>query len=214
MIEADQEAELRRRMVNHQLRARGISDARVLDAMRRVPRDQFVPESLRPQAYEDHPLPIGDDQTISQPYVVAAMLESLELKATDRVLEVGTGSGYATALLAELAATVFSIERHADLAANAGCVLASLGYTNAQVFTGDGTRGLPDYAPYDAILVSAASPEIPPALISQLREAGRLIIPIGSPDSQQLNLVRIIDGEPAITLLDPVRFVPLIASVE
>jgi protein-L-isoaspartate(D-aspartate) O-methyltransferase len=211
---SDHAAEARCQMVNSQLRARGISDPRVLDAMLRVPRDQFVAENLRPQAYEDHPLPIGNGQTISQPYVVAVMLESLDLKATDRVLEVGTGSAYATALLAELAANVFSIERHAELAANARSVLASLGYSNTHVFTGDGTLGLPKHAPFDAILVSAATIEIPPALIAQLREGGRLIIPVGHPDSQQLHLIRIINGEPSISLLDPVRFVPLISAPE
>jgi protein-L-isoaspartate(D-aspartate) O-methyltransferase len=210
----DQEAEARRRMVDSQLRSRGISDPRVLDAMLRVPRHEFVAASNRAQAYEDHPLPIGDGQTISQPYVVALMLESLQLTATDKVLEVGTGSGYATALLAELTATVFSIERHADLAAHARIVLGNLGYTNIHVFTGDGTLGLPDYAPFDAILVSAASFDVPPALLAQLREAGRLIIPVGSPDSQQLHLIRIVNGQPVVSLRDPVRFVPLIAAPE
>jgi protein-L-isoaspartate(D-aspartate) O-methyltransferase len=210
----DQQAEARRHMVDSQLRSRGISAPRVLDAMLRVPRHEFVSASNRAQAYEDHPLPIGDGQTISQPYVVALMLESLQLTATGTVLEVGTGSGYATALLAELAANVFSIERHASLAANARAVLASLGYTNVRVFTGDGTLGLPDYALFDAILVSAASFDVPPALLSQLHEDGRLIIPVGPPDSQQLHLIRIINGQPVVSLLDPVRFVPLIASPE
>lgn len=201
-------------MLDSQLISRGISAPRVLDAMLRVPRHEFVAESNRARAYEDHPLPIGDGQTISQPYVVALMLESLQLTATDTVLEVGTGSGYATALLAELAADVFSIERHAALAENARAVLASLGYTNVRVFTGDGTLGLPDYAPFDAILVSAASFEVPPALLAQLREAGRLIIPVGPPDSQQLHLIRIINGQPVVSLRDPVRFVPLISAPE
>lgn len=214
MPEPDQQAEARRHMVASQLRSRGISDTRVLDVMLRVPRHEFVAASNRAQAYEDHPLRIGDGQTISQPYVVALMLESLQLTATDTVLEVGTGSGYATALLAELAANVFSIERHAALAANARAVLASLGYTNVRVFTGDGTLGLPDYAPFDAILVSAASFDVPPALLSQLREAGRLIIPVGTPDSQQLHLIRIINSQPVVSLRDPVRFVPLIAAPE
>jgi protein-L-isoaspartate(D-aspartate) O-methyltransferase len=208
----DQQAEARRHMVDSQLISRGISDPRVLDAMLRVPRHEFVAASNRAQAYEDHPLPIGDGQTISQPYVVALMLESLHVTATDTVLEVGTGSGYATTLLSELAANVFSIERHASLAENARAVLASLGYTNVRVFTGDGTLGLPDYAPFDAILVSAASFDIPPALLAQLREAGRLIIPVGPPDSQQLHLIRIINGQPVVSLLDAVRFVPLISA--
>jgi protein-L-isoaspartate(D-aspartate) O-methyltransferase len=207
-------SEARRHMVDSQLRSRGISTPRVLDAMLRVPRHEFVSASNRAQAYEDHPLPIGDGQTISQPYVVALMLESLQLTPTDTVLEVGTGSGYATALLAELAANVFSIERHASLAANARAVLAALGYTNVRVFTGDGTLGLPTYAPFDAILVSAASFDVPPALLAQVREAGRLIIPVGPPDSQQLHLIHIINGEPVVSLRDPVRFVPLISSPE
>src|ERR1700677_4498743 len=148
----------RQQMVDSQLRARGISDSRVLDAMMRVPREAFIPEPYRHEAYEDHPLPIGDNQTISQPYVVAVMLEYLHLTPTDIVLEVGTGSGYVTALLAELAAQVFSIERHFALAASARDVIAALGYSNVRIFTGDGTLGLPDQAPFDRILVSAAAP--------------------------------------------------------
>jgi protein-L-isoaspartate(D-aspartate) O-methyltransferase len=197
-------------MVDSQLRARGISDSRVLHAMLRVPRHQFVPEALRARAYEDHPLPIGDGQTISQPYVVALMLESLQLAPTDKVLEVGTGSGYVTALLAELAAKVFSIERHPALADGARDVLAGLGYANVQVFTGDGTLGLPAAAPFDAILVSAAAPAVPSALLTQLREGGRMIIPVGYSDDQQLQFIRMINGEPVIQRREPVRFVPLI----
>jgi protein-L-isoaspartate(D-aspartate) O-methyltransferase len=200
----------RQLMVDSQLRARAISDPRVLDAILRVPRHEFVPESLRAEAYDDHPLPIGDSQTISQPYVVAVMLESLQLTPTDTVLEIGTGSGYATALLGELAAHVFSIERHPALASNARTVLATLGYANVQVITGDGTLGLPAHAPFDAILVSAAALTIPPALLAQLREAGRMIIPVGSPDSQQLQFIRMHNGQPVISLREPVRFVPLV----
>jgi protein-L-isoaspartate(D-aspartate) O-methyltransferase len=202
----------RRHMVDSQLRARGISDPRVLAAMLRVPRHEFVPESCHAEAYEDHPLPIGDAQTISQPYVVAVMLEALQIESTDLVLEVGTGSGYVTALLAELAAQVFSIERHAALADNARHVLAALGYANAQVFTGDGTLGLPAHASFDAILVSAAAPNVPPALLAQLRDGGRMIVPVGPPDSQQLQFIRMIDGQPVISLHDHVRFVPLISE--
>ena len=202
----------RQLMVDSQLRARGIANARVLDAMLRVPRHEFVPEELREQAYEDHPLPIGDDQTISQPYVVAVMLESLQLSPTDTVLEIGTGSGYVTALLAELAAQVFSIERHTALAAKARTVLPRFSYANVQVLTGNGTLGLPAHAPFDAILVSAAAFEVPPALLSQLREGGRMIIPVGSSDSQQLQFIRMHNGQPVISLRDPVRFVPLIVG--
>jgi protein-L-isoaspartate(D-aspartate) O-methyltransferase len=201
-------------MVDSQLRARGISDARVLDAMLRVPRDQFVPEAYRSDAYEDHPLPIGDGQTISQPYVVALMLESLRLTPSDKVLEIGTGSGYATALLAELAAQVFSIERHPTLAENARTLLAMLGYTNARVFIGDGTLGVPSLAPFDAILVSAASPALPSALLDQLNDSGRMIIPVGSADSQQLQLIRKVDGELTISHRESVRFVPLVHNRE
>jgi protein-L-isoaspartate(D-aspartate) O-methyltransferase len=199
-------------MVDSQLRARGISDPRVLDAMLRVPRHEFVPEPLRAEAYEDHPLPIGDGQTISQPYVVAVMLEALQLTASDIVLEIGTGSGYVTALLAELAAQVFSIERHPALASNARAVLARLGYATVQVFTGDGTLGLPAHAPFDGILVSAAAPTVPPALFSQLRDDGRMIIPIGSPDSQQLQFIRLLNGQLVISQRELVRFVPLISD--
>ena len=204
----------RQLMVDSQLRARGISDPRVLDAMLRVPRHEFVPEPYRAQAYEDHPLPIGDDQTISQPYMVALMLESLQLTPRDKVLEVGTGSGYVTALLAELAAQVFSIERHASLAERARTVLAAIGYSNACVFTGDGTLGLAAYAPFDAILVSAAALRVPPSLLSQLREGGRMIIPVGSSDSQQLQFIRMVNGQPVNSLRELVRFVPLIPNQE
>ncbi len=204
----------RQLMVDSQLRASGISDPRVLEAMLRVPRHQFVPEAYRSQAYEDHPLPIGQDQTISQPYIVASMLEAVQLTPADKVLEVGTGSGYVTALLAELAGQVFSIERHRALADNAREVLAALGYTNVHVFTGDGTRGLPAAAPFDAILVSAAAPDLPFALLAQLRDTGRMIIPVGSPDSQQLQLIRMVNGQPVISLRELVRFVPLVPDHE
>ena len=204
----------RQLMVDSQLRARGISDPRVLDAMLRVPRHQFVPEAHRTEAYEDHPLPIPDGQTISQPYVVALMLESLQLRPAHKVLEIGTGSGYVTALLAELAAQVFSIERHPVLSEGARKVLVALGYANVQVFTGDGTLGLPANASFDAIVVSAAAPTVPAALLAQLKDGGRMIIPIGSADSQQLQLIRKVDGRPVISLRDLVRFVPLVSSRE
>jgi protein-L-isoaspartate(D-aspartate) O-methyltransferase len=207
-------ATARQLMVDSQLRDRGIADPRILDAMLRVPRHEFVPESYRSQAYEDHPLPIGDGQTISQPYIVALMLESLRLTPNDKVLEVGTGSGYVTALLAELAAQVFSVERHAVLAERARNLLAALGYSNVRVFTGDGALGLPASAPFEAILVSAAAPQVPPALLSQLRDGGRMIIPIGSPDSQQLHFIRMVNGQSVGSLREPVRFVPLVPSQE
>ncbi|HVI10064.1 MAG TPA: protein-L-isoaspartate(D-aspartate) O-methyltransferase [Candidatus Binatia bacterium] len=202
----------RQQMVDSQLRARGVSDPLVLEAMLHVPRDQFVPEAYRSESYEDHPLPIGEGQTISQPYIVASMLESVRLKSSDKVLEVGTGSGYVNALLAEIVAQVFSVERHALLAERARSRLARLGYTNVRVFTGDGSLGLPDLAPFDAILVSAAAPVLPELLVSQLAEGGHMIVPIGSADAQQLQLVRKINGRPQVTMREMVRFVPLIAG--
>jgi protein-L-isoaspartate(D-aspartate) O-methyltransferase len=204
---------LRRQMVDSQLRQRGIADERVLAAMERVPRHAFAPEEYRGQAYEDHPLPIGEGQTISQPYIVALMLEALKLSPTDKVLEIGTGSGYVTALLAELTESVTSIERHESLAQSARALLVAFGYSNVKVVTGDGTRGFPEAAPYDAIVVSAAAAEIPPALIGQLGERGRMIIPVGSDDSQQLRLVRMENGQPYIEFRELCRFVPLIPGV-
>src|SRR5579862_62669 len=200
----------RQNMVELQLRARGISDLRVLAAMAGVPRDQFVPSEFLSQAYDDNPLPIGDGQTISQPYIVAIMLELLQLQPTDKVLEVRTGSGYVTALLARLAGQVFSIERHPALADRARHVLASLGYTNVKIFTGDGTLGLPAIAPFDAILVSAAAFAVPPALLAQLSTDGRMVIPVGVEDSQQLQLIRMSNGRPVISPHEMVRFVPLV----
>jgi len=204
----------RQLMVDSQLRARGVSDPRVLDAMLSVPRHLFVPEPYRSQAYEDHPLPIGDGQTISQPYIVALMLESLQLAPTDKVLEVGTGSGYVTALLAELAQQVFSIERHPALAEGAREVLAELGYNNARVVTGDGALGFPACAPYDAILVSAAAPDLPSALLTQLSDSGRMIVPVGASDSQQLQFIRAVNGQQVVSLREHVRFVPLVLNGE
>jgi protein-L-isoaspartate(D-aspartate) O-methyltransferase len=203
---------LRQRMVDSQLRARGISDQRVLDAMTRVPRHEFVPERYRDQAYEDHPLPIGKDQTISQPYIVVVMLQALKLSSTDNVLEIGTGSGYVTALLAQLTAQVTSMERHPVLADAARDVLDNMGYKNVRVVAGDGTRGFPEAAPYDAILVSAAAAELPSPLISQLAEGGRMIIPIGGAEAQQLQYIEKLNGQPQITLRELCRFVPLVSG--
>ena len=196
--------------MNAQLRSRGITDQRVLDAMARVPRHEFAPERYRDQAYEDHPLPIAEGQTISQPYIVAIMLQALALKASDRVLEIGTGSGYVTALLAELTGEVFSIERHATLANAARELLSRLGYRNVRVVVGDGTRGFAEGAPYDAILVSAAASELPHELVDQLAEGGRLMIPVGCDDSQQLHLIEKRNGQPKTTLREMCRFVPLV----
>lgn len=199
-------------MVETQLRQRGIRDERVLAAMTRVPRHQFVAEPYRSQAYDDNPLPIGHGQTISQPYIVALMLELLDLSPEHTVLEVGTGSGYQTALLAELARHVYSIERHPALAAQAQTVLERLGYSNITLEVGDGSAGLPAHAPYDAIIVSAAAPDLPQALFAQLKEGGRLVIPIGPAESQMLQVVTKIEGRPAISDQVPCRFVPLIGK--
>ncbi|MGA8298218.1 MAG: protein-L-isoaspartate(D-aspartate) O-methyltransferase, partial [Terriglobales bacterium] len=173
----------------------------------------FVPESLRQDAYEDHPLPIGEGQTISQPYIVAAMLEHLALQPTDRVLEVGTGSGYVTALLAVLCAEVFSVERHASLAKSAEAALIRLGYRNVTIKLGDGSLGWAEHAPFDAILVSAAASEVPAALFEQLSPEGRMVIPVGSAMMQELMLIRKRNSERDVQVLEGCRFVPLIAKV-
>jgi protein-L-isoaspartate(D-aspartate) O-methyltransferase len=200
----------RERMVRAQLAERGIRDVRVLEAMSKVPRHEFVPESFRQDAYEDYPLPIGEGQTISQPYIVAAMLQHLALQATERVLEIGTGSGYVTALLSLLCAEVYSVERHAQLAILAESTLHRLGYRNVKIRVGDGSQGWPEYAPFDAILVSAATHEMPPALFAQLREGGRMMVPVGPPSSQELQLIRKVGGEPEVEILEGCRFVPLV----
>jgi protein-L-isoaspartate(D-aspartate) O-methyltransferase len=202
----------RRNMVESQLRARGIRDERVLAAMLRVPRHEFVSADYRDQIYEDHPIPIGEGQTLSQPYIVAIMLEVLALDPADGVLEVGTGSGYQTALLSELTRQVYSVERHASLARAAEATLARLGYTNVEVLLGDGSQGLPEHAPFDAIVVSAAAPQIPPPLFEQLREGGRMVIPVGPAHAQELQLVRKQASKPVVTDLEGCRFVPLIGS--
>jgi protein-L-isoaspartate(D-aspartate) O-methyltransferase len=199
-------------MVRTQLEERGIADRRVLEAMRSVPRDEFVLPEFCDRAYDDCPLPIGEGQTISQPYIVAAMLERLELKPSDRALEVGTGSGYATALLSVLCTEVFSIERHTSLAVLAEETLRRLGYNNVRVRVGDGSLGWSEYAPFDAILVSAAAAEVPPALFDQLREDGRMIVPVGPSWSQELQLIRKVGGRPEVTLLEGCRFVPLVGG--
>jgi len=200
----------REQMVRTQLAERGIRDLRVLDAMQIVPRHEFVFETFRQDAYEDHPLPIGEGQTISQPYIVAVMLEYLALQAADRVLEVGTGSGYVTALLLLLCAEVYSVERHAQLAASAESTLQRLEYRNVKIRVGDGSQGWPEYAPFDAILVSAATPDMPPVLFEQLREGGRMVVPIGPSSSQDLHLICKVNGRPEVNVLEGCRFVPLV----
>jgi len=203
---------LRERMVREQLRARGIADARVLEAMGRVPRHNFVAAEFRAEAYEDHPIPIAEGQTISQPYIVALMLQYLSVQPSDAVLEVGAGSGYVAALLAELAAKVFAMERHAELASKAKEALVKTGYGRVTVVLGDGSMGLPSEAPFDRILVSAAAASVPAALFEQLAENGRMIIPAGTPDVQQLQLVRKQEGKQVVSSLAACRFVPLVTG--
>jgi len=209
--EPDYTAE-RRVMIRTQLQRRGITDRRVLQAMREVPRHAFVPPEWRHEAYSDRPLPIADDQTISQPYMVAIMTQSLALQGHERVLEVGTGSGYQVAVLSRLAAQVYSIEYFPDLAETARAVLQRLGYTNVQVMTGDGGLGLPAHAPYHGILVAAAAPHVPQSLLGQLAEGGRLVIPVGSVASQELLIItRHGDDYPQARSV-PCRFVPLLGQ--
>jgi protein-L-isoaspartate(D-aspartate) O-methyltransferase len=199
-------------MVQTQLRQRGIRDPRVLETMSRVPRHEFVAGSYRSQAYDDNPLPIGEGQTISQPYIVALMLEMLALSSEHTVLEIGTGSGYQAALLSELSRQVHSIERHAKLANAAEQTLQRLGYTNVTITIADGTAGLPQYAPFDRIVVAAAAPNLPPALFEQLKEGGRLVIPVGPAEAQLLQLITKLEGRPVIYGEVGCRFVPLIGE--
>lgn len=190
-------ARLRHCMVDDQLRARRLTDERVLQAMEKVPRHLFVPQVQRRLAYDDGPLPIGSGQTISQPYMVARMTELLHLAPTDRVLEVGTGSGYQAAVLAELAAEVWTIERHAELAHRASDLLRELGYDNVHVITGDGSLGYSEAAPYDAIVVTAAAPAVPRTLREQLAENGRMVIPVTEGYSEDLRLIERIAASEA-----------------
>jgi protein-L-isoaspartate(D-aspartate) O-methyltransferase len=199
-------------MVEEQLRGRGIRDERVLAAMAKVAREAFVDAEHALNAYGDHPLPIGDGQTISQPYIVAVMLEKLDLHATARVLEVGSGTGYEAALLGELSGEVWSIERHTDLARKAQAILARLGYGNVHVIHGDGSRGLPEQAPFDRILVAAAAPKIPQALVEQLADGGQLLLPVGTRQEQQLQLVRKFGEQISVTNEQACRFVPLLGE--
>jgi protein-L-isoaspartate(D-aspartate) O-methyltransferase len=208
--DADEFAVSRRAMVEEQIRRRGIASPSVLDAMLRVPRHEFVPAEFQVDAYADKPLPIGEGQTISQPFMVGAMTEALELTGSERVLEIGTGSGYQAAVLALLAREVVSVESHTSLALAAQERLARLGYANVHVHNGDGSLGFTDAAPYDAILITAAAPQIPPLLASQLREGGRLVIPVGSRENQELLQARKEDGELRPRVLFDCRFVPLL----
>jgi protein-L-isoaspartate(D-aspartate) O-methyltransferase len=200
-------------MVESQLRQRGIRDERLLAAMSKVPRHEFVSQQNWNEAYADHPIPIAEKQTTSQPYMIAAMVQAAEIKPGDRVLEIGAGSGYQTAVLAELASHVFAVERYASLTDTAQKTLERLGYRNAKIVTGDGSLGLPEAAPFDAIIVSAAAPSIPQALVDQLALGGRLLIPIGEADQQVLQLVqRNAGGGTSVRTLEGCRFVPLIGE--
>jgi protein-L-isoaspartate(D-aspartate) O-methyltransferase len=199
-------------MVDTQLVARGITDARVLDAMRRVPRHLFVEEAFRERAYGDHPLPIGQGQTISQPFMVALMTSLLGLTGREKVLEVGTGSGYQTAVLAELARRVCSVERIPALAMRARAVLEGLGYANAWVRVGNGALGWLDEAPFDRILVGAGGPSVPPPLFEQLAEGGRMALPVGDQTSQTLTLVENVAGQMRTRACGDCSFVPLVGK--
>jgi protein-L-isoaspartate(D-aspartate) O-methyltransferase len=200
------------RMVDDQLRRRDIVDQRVLDAMERVPRELFVPEGERPRAYDDAALPIGHGQTISQPYMVARICEALALTGPERVLDVGTGSGYQAAVVAELAEEVDTIERIPELADRARVNLAAAGYDRVSVHEGDGTLGLPEQAPFDAIAVAAAAPGMPQQLYEQLEPRGRLAVPVGGRGGQRLELVIRSPEGPAIVRSVPCRFVPLVGE--
>ena len=199
-------------MVELQLRSRGIDDERVLEAMERVPREEFLPPGLRARAYDDAALPIGAGQTISQPYMVARICAELALRGHERVLDVGTGSGYQAAVLAELAAEVYTIERIPELADRARERLAEAGYERVHVHVGDGTLGLPEHAPFDGIAVAAAAPGFPETLYEQLKPRGRLVVPVGSPRGRRLEVaVRSPEG-PALIHSVPCRFVPLVGA--
>jgi protein-L-isoaspartate(D-aspartate) O-methyltransferase len=207
---ATSEEEARREMIERQLVRRGIRDPRVLEAMRKVPRHEFVPERLRAMAYEDGPLPIGNGQTISQPYIVAYMAEVLGLRGSERVLEVGSGSGYAAAVLSLLAADVYGIELEGELHARSVATLERLGYRNVHLRHGDGFQGWKEAAPFDAILMSCAAEEIPGPLWNQLAEGGRFLYPQGPAGGiQELVLVTRTGGKPVVRRLEPVRFVPM-----
>ena len=199
-------------MVDRQLRRRDIDDERVLAAMERVPRELFLPEELRGRAYDDAAVPIGGGQTMSQPYIVAKMSELLSLDGDESVLDVGTGSGYHAAVLAELADEVVTIERVPELAERARANLAAAGYENVEVVVGDGTRGLPDRAPFDAIAVAAAAPVLPDALYEQLKVGGRIVVPVGGRQNQRLQLIVRSPEGPAVIRSVPCRFVPLLGE--
>ncbi len=205
-------AAARARMVERQLRRRGIGDERVLAAIGSVPREEFVPEAVRSRAYADSALSIGEEQTISQPWIVAAICQAMRLSGSELALEVGTGSGYSAAVLSLLADHVVSVERHEALSGGAAQALSSLGISNVELLVGDGSLGVPDRAPFDAIAVHAAAPAPPPALLGQLAEGGRLVIPIASGEADLLTVLRRQGDEVTRETIGPCRFVPLIGE--
>ncbi|PYJ41790.1 MAG: protein-L-isoaspartate(D-aspartate) O-methyltransferase [Verrucomicrobia bacterium] len=205
----DDFAAQRERMVKEQIAMRGVTEEKVLAAMRKVPREEFVPEEFRAASYDDRPLPIGYDQTISQPFIVAFMTDALRPQAGDRVLEIGTGSGYQAAILAELVAEVYSIEIIEPLAKTAEATLQRLAYKNVHVKAGDGYKGWPEHAPFDCIIVTCAPDHVPKPLVEQLREGGRMIVPVGPLGNQDLYLLEKENGELRQRAVSPVRFVPM-----
>jgi protein-L-isoaspartate(D-aspartate) O-methyltransferase len=208
----DREKEVRY-LIDRELKPDGITDERVLDAVYRVKRERFVPESLKDRAYDNHPLPIGENQTISQPYIVALMTQALDLRPEDKVLEIGTGSGYQTAILAELSGVVYSVERLGPLAMRARTNLYSQGYTNIFLISGDGTKGLPECAPFNKIIVTAAAPRVPDTLLEQLKNGGKMVVPVGGKQVQDLQLVeKALNGRLTKRSLGGCRFVPLIGN--
>ena len=213
-IPASDFAAQRQRMVERQLKGRGIKDERVLAAMGKVPREAFVPPESRDASYEDGPLPIGYDQTISQPYIVAFMTEQLRLKPSDRVLEIGTGSGYQAGILAELVSEIYSVEIVEPLARAAETTLQRLGYKNVHVKIGDGYKGWPEAAPFDAIIVTCAPDKVPQPLVDQLKDGGRMVIPVGGRFAQELYLLEKKNGQLRESVTLPVRFVPMLREAE
>ena len=203
---------VREEMVTQQLEARGIHNSKVLEAFARVPRHRFVDEALQSRAYGDHALPIGGGQTISQPYMVALMTEALSLSGGEKILEIGTGSGYQTAILAEFTPRLFSIERDPEISRMAAQRLASLGYTNVILKTGDGTLGWPEHAPFDRILVTAGAPGVPASLLEQLGDPGRLVLPVGDRELQTLEVIDKVNGKTARRKLVECAFVPLLGQ--
>src|SRR5881394_492556 len=199
----------RERMVKEQIVMRGVVEERVLAAMRKVPREEFVPEEFRAASYDDRPLPIGYDQTISQPFIVAFMTEQLRPQKTDRVLEIGTGSGYQAAILAELVREVYTIEIIEPLGRTAEATLQRLGYKNVHVKVGDGYKGWPEHAPFDSIIVTCAPDHVPQPLVDQLKEGGRMVIPVGPPAAQELYVMQKSNGQLRQSVLVDVRFVPM-----